>query len=320
MKLQSTAKIFFSILILSVIFLFTSCKKQYTDYSYSNLVSFSIKGSDGETLKGAISTQDITVYWPPFTKIPDSIIPQITVADRASIFPASGKKVAFKETTKFTVTAQDGSKTVYTLKPVINQPIPYIAGFAPAYSHDNNGVRVFYPDTELDFDGDYFLTDSLATKVYLEVEGGQEIPMKISTLAKTRIISEVLSEKLKKGTYFKVKVVSGSRTIYSVRCLMGEVLPLIPDADLLYSRTFKAGDTFTLSGISINTLSAVTAAANLASAPQNLIVLTKTDREVTIKIPGNIAAGTYSVLNYTYTADLYHPAKTNTLYTRLIIK
>ena len=295
MKLQSTTKILFSTLILSVVLLFTSCKKQYTDYSYSNLVSFSIKGSDGETLKGAISAQDITIYWPPFTKVPDSIIPQITVADRASISPASGKKVPFAETTKFTVTAQDGSKTVYTLKPVINQPIPYISGFSPAYSHNNNGVRVFYPDTELDFEGDYFLADSQATKVYLEVEGGQEIPMKISTLAKTRIISEVLSEKLKKGTYFKVKVVSGSRTIYSGRCLMGEVLPLIPEADILYSKTFKAGDTFTLSGISINTLSAVTASANLASAPQNLIVLTKTDREVTIKIPDNIPAGIYSV-------------------------
>lgn len=320
MKLQSTTKIFSSLLILPVIVLFTSCKKQYTDYSYSNLVSFSLKGNDGEILKGAITAQDITVYWPPFTKVPDSIIPQITIAERASISPASGKKVAFKETTKFTVTAQDGTQTVYTLKPVINQPIPYISGFSPAYSHDNNGVRVFYPDTELDLQGDYFLADSLATKLYLEVEGGQEIPMIITTLAKTRIISEVLSEKLKKGTYFKVKIVSGSRTIYSGRCLMGEALPLIPEADILYTKTFKAGDTFTLAGININTISAVTVAANLTAAPQNLVVQNKTAGEVTLNIPDNMPAGNYSVLNYTYAADMYHPTKTNTLYTRLIVK
>ena len=83
MKLQSTTKIFSSLLIFLVMVLFTSCKKQYTDYSYSNLVSFSLKGNDGETLKGAITAQDITIYWPPFTKVPDSIIPQITVAERA---------------------------------------------------------------------------------------------------------------------------------------------------------------------------------------------------------------------------------------------
>lgn len=92
MKLQSTTKIFSSLLILPVIVLFTSCKKQYTDYSYSNLVSFSLKGNDGEILKGAITAQDITVYWPPFTKVPDSIIPQITIAERASISPASDKR------------------------------------------------------------------------------------------------------------------------------------------------------------------------------------------------------------------------------------
>ncbi|MBB6273320.1 hypothetical protein HDF26_003780 [Pedobacter cryoconitis] len=320
MKLQSTIKIFSSLLILSVIVLFTSCKKQYTDYSYSNLVSFSLKGNDGEILKGAITAKDITVYWPPFTQVPDSITPQITVAERASISPASGKKVAFKETTKYTVTAQDGSQTVYTLKPVINQPIPYISGFSPFYSHDNNGVRVFYPDTELDIQGDYFLTDSLATKVYLDIEGGNEIPMVITAIAKTRIISEVLSEKLKKGTYFKIKIISGSRTIYSGRCLMGEVLPLIPEADILYTKTFKAGDTFTLSGINIGTISTVSASASLTSTPQNLIIQSKTDQAVTIRIPDNIPAGTYGILNYAYTADMYHPAKTNILYTRLIIK
>ncbi|QNK62536.1 hypothetical protein H7F33_18675 [Pedobacter sp. PAMC26386] len=320
MKLQSTTKIFFSTLILSVILLFTSCKKQYTDYSYSNLVSFSMKGSDGETLKGAISTQDITVYWPPFTKVPDSIIPQITVADRASISPASGKKVAFKETTRFTVTAQDGTTTIYTLKPVINQPIPYFNGVSTAYSHDNNGVTVIHPDTELDLQGDYFVTDSLATKLYLEVEGAQEIPMKVIDIYKTRILSENLSEKVKKGTYFRVKVVSGSRTIYSGRCLMGEVLPLIPEADILYTKTFKAGDTFTLSAINISTVSTVTAAANLASIPQNLIILAKTNNDITIKIPDTMPVGTYSILNYIYTANIYHLAKTNTLYTRLIIK
>lgn len=318
MKLQFTSRIFFNTLIFSVLLVLASCKKEYKDYPYSDMISFSLKDASGATFKAAITSKDITVYWPPFQKTPDSISPSIIVAEHATISPASGTKVPFKEGVKFTVTAQDGSKTVYTLKPTINQPIPYITSFED--THDFNGLTVFHPDATIFISGDYFLTDSLATKVYLQLDGGKELPVEVVAVIKTNIVTVGLAELIQPGTRFKVKVVSGTRTILSGPCIFGEVLPLIPSINSIYGRTFKPGDTFTISGTNLKTMSAVTISKDGGLSPQTLVVQSKNEKTVTIKIPENITPDTYSVFNYTYAEDQYHAAKTNTLYGQIIIK
>lgn len=319
MRQQFTTKNFFNVLIIATLFIFSACKKEYADYSYSNILSFSIKNTDGTSSKAAITAHEITLYWPPFQTVPDSITPNIQLAERATISPASGTKVAFKETTKFTVTAQNGSKTVYTLNPSINQPIPYITEISKFFSYDFNGTKVFFPNAELQISGDYFVADSLLTNVYLTVEGSKDINVPYYYVSTSGIGAGEVSEMIKTGVPFKVKVVTGSRTILSGACVLGEYLPSI-SVNTIYGKSYKPGDTFTVEGINVETISALTIGINTTSAAQNLIVQSKVNGVVTIKIPETIPPGVYTTFNYTYDSGTYHNGKTNLIYGRITIK
>src|SRR5690606_12490916 len=100
------------------------CTKKQPDYPYTDLLQFSVQDAAGQPLKGVVENNEIILYWPPHQMVPDSITANITIAERASISPASGTKVPFDAQTVFTVTAQDGSQQSYRLKPVIIQPTP----------------------------------------------------------------------------------------------------------------------------------------------------------------------------------------------------
>lgn len=58
--------------------------------------------------------------WKPI----DSIEPVITLPPGATIEPASGRRVAFKDGITYTVTAQNGINIVYSLRKVLKQPKP----------------------------------------------------------------------------------------------------------------------------------------------------------------------------------------------------
>lgn len=319
MRQQFTTKNFFNVLMIAALLFLSACKKEYADYPYHNILSFSIKNADGSASKAVITDQDITLYWPPFQKVPDSITPVIQVAERATISPASGTKVAFKETTKFTVTAQNGSKTVYTLKPTVNQPVPYITDISPAFSYDFNGTKVFQPNAELAISGDYFIADTLLTKVYLTVEGSQDIKVPYEAIATTQINAGLVSGMIKTGVPFKIKLITGIRTILSGPCVLGEALPSVV-LSAVNGKTFSPGDTFTLNGVNTGTISAFSIAINATTQAENLIVQSKGNGTVTIKIPATVPPGIYGIFNYTYDKGTYHNGKTNLLYGRITIK
>lgn len=144
--------------------LLNACKKEYPDYPYNDIKQFVIKNVNGADLKAAFNNNDIILYWPPFVNVPDSITPQITVAERAAIHPASGTKVPFNETTVYTVTAQDGSIRTYKLVVATNQP-----PLAVKYVQEPMKLGA-----EFEISGEYFIPDTNQTKLYL-VSGDKKV-------------------------------------------------------------------------------------------------------------------------------------------------
>ncbi|MBT2560154.1 hypothetical protein J7E50_02825 [Pedobacter sp. ISL-68] len=144
----------------TLLFLIPSCKKEYTPFPYAAIERFEV--SDGSTaatkLKAIIEGDEIYFSWPPFVTVPDSISPEITVSDRATVSPVSGTKVAFKESTEYTVTAQDGTVRKYTLKPASNEPIP---------TFNLRSVINLRLGGQIVLDGEYLIADTNRTKVYL---------------------------------------------------------------------------------------------------------------------------------------------------------
>ena len=106
------------------LFLYTACEDDEGPYPFNSIEVFSIMDTEGNTIEAVIRDQMITIQWPPFQEIPETITPDIIVSERATISPASGETVAFGNETVYTVTAEDGSTQTYTLDRVINAPRP----------------------------------------------------------------------------------------------------------------------------------------------------------------------------------------------------
>lgn len=180
-----------------------SCKKEYTKYPYNDIEKFVITDNNGAELKAAIQDNKIIIYFPPFQTLPDSIKPRITVSDRAVISPASGTKLPFKPGLIYTVTAQDGSTKSYELQSAINQP---------PISFVTSDTRL---GTTLLLNGEYFVPDTIHTKLYLIGKDKKEIKVPgnvFTTLTASAIVAN-LSAKLGVDTgKYSVKLVSGQRT------------------------------------------------------------------------------------------------------------
>jgi len=152
---------------------FISCKKEYVDYPYNTIEKFVVTDNTKAAIEASITESKIIVYWPPQQAVPDSITPVITVSDRATISPASGTKVAFKQTTIYTITAQDGGTRKFTLTPSVNQPLVY---FNFAGSNIQN-LGIGKPFAII---GENFIVDTAETKFFLVDKNKKEIQVPAS--------------------------------------------------------------------------------------------------------------------------------------------
>ncbi len=171
-----------SFFLLAVTVLLPSCTKTAYNHQkqpYNDIKVFTISGSYGAPVKGLVKDDTVTVYWNPDVTMPATISPEIVISDKAVISPASGTAVAFKDTTTYTVTAEDGSVKKYHLKISLNVPTPVLKSA--------NNPAVWLNTTQLTISGEYFLanTDTSQISVYMQrVSDGFEIPL---TLVKNRI-------------------------------------------------------------------------------------------------------------------------------------
>jgi len=177
------SRILYSLIFLSVVTaIFSSCTKTEYDHQkqpYNDIKVFTITGSYGAPVKGLVKDDTIMVYWNPDVALPATISPEIVISDKAVISPASGTAVAFKDTTTYTVIAEDGSLKKYHLEIALNVPTPVLKSA--------NNPAVWLSTTQLTISGEYFLanTDTSQISVYMQrVSDGIEIPL---TLVKSRI-------------------------------------------------------------------------------------------------------------------------------------
>src|SRR5690606_26321567 len=96
------------------------------EVNYTDILAFTVPGGEeGSALKASVREDSIYLYWPVYWDLPEHIVPEIAVAEKAGISPASGEEVALKTGEAYTVTAEDGTEKAYFLNLVVNQTPPW---------------------------------------------------------------------------------------------------------------------------------------------------------------------------------------------------
>lgn len=191
----------------SLLLVLGSCKREYVDapHPYHEITSFKIAYDTG-SLKAAITNDSIVVYWSGFKAVPDSVAPVITISENATIYPASGQKIALKSGVKYTVTAQDSSKATYTLYLKVFQDEPVATSNQFSFNVKSawriDGFANLIPDTSL-------------TRLYAINAAGQEVNLRLTSMDATTLYTEPVPVSFADTGYYKLKLVNNIYTIYS---------------------------------------------------------------------------------------------------------
>jgi hypothetical protein len=195
-----------------------SCKKEYVDKfkmipadtvtlsGYTHITSFKISEFSADTIiKATIGSDSIIIYWPSYKPLPATIKPTITIPEKATILPGSGAEVNFENGTKFTVTSEAGTKKEYKLYIDFRQPEPYFV---------YNNPSVFLSSAN-NISGDWLLTDTARTKVYLISATDQKEYTATVVSMSTGNITFNIPATLPADQLYDIKVVNGIYTIYN---------------------------------------------------------------------------------------------------------
>ncbi|MDL2144354.1 hypothetical protein QQY79_17640 [Flavobacterium tructae] len=113
-----------------------SCETEYIDKvntipadvikvpGYTHIESFTIKDTENNTISAALTEENIVITWSNHITLPETVKPEIILGTEATISPASGAEVAFKDGTVYTVTSKAGTTKKYTLKIDFRQKEP----------------------------------------------------------------------------------------------------------------------------------------------------------------------------------------------------
>lgn len=278
-----------------------SCKKEYVDkentiagdtihVSGMNYIkTFEVKEYSTDTvLKAGITADTINVYWPSYMRaLPDSIAPVITLPDSATISPASGKKVAFKTGTTYTVTSAAGTIKKYILAVSQQSAVPWFTMSAASITLGNYLVLT----------GDQFWQDTSQTKVYF-------VSASTGIAYKTDLYAVPLSGpgfivplNLPTNELYDIKVVNGAFTVYNAtearRNAVSVVYPTVValNAAGLPSKLAR-GTEFTVRGTLLSNVISADLYAGGVYKPIN--VVSAAADKVVLKIPADMAIGGYT--------------------------
>jgi len=296
------------LLILCLFSIFGACKKEYEDYPYADIVSFTVKDANGEPVKAVIDEKKLIIYWPSGQPVPDHITPNIVVSERASISPASGQRVAFEETTKFVVTAQNGTTKAYLIKKVINQPLLKI--------NISSGVLVYNTKnfvnrgSNINVTGDNIIADKEQTKAFLvNIANNTEREVAIATI--TPIALSVTVDNTVPDGIYQLKIVSGLRSVVLERSFgVANGRPTITPVELSAIKlTLKLGEEFVLTGANRIELINKFSIRNVANKQiYDLMIKETKTGQLTLKVPENLPVGQYDLFIYDYPAGEYYAA------------
>ena len=195
--------LFFSLLFLLAAI--TSCKKEKAALPYAEIEKFTVTDPSGKELKASITGNEIVVYWPPLTNLPEFVTPQIVVSEKARVEPVSGTSIPFKDGVVFRVTAENGTVQQYTLKAGSNQPVPVF---------EVNSSEFLRIGKNIDLAGEYFIKDTVKTKLFLVDKNGAQtqLPGITFSVFYSARISAPVPFQMDTG-YYTVKLVCGVRTV-----------------------------------------------------------------------------------------------------------
>ena len=298
---------FFSLcLMIAAIGITTSCEDEVVDrivelpgdtvkvLAFNHIVSFRVAEFSADTVLEAVSKEDsLIIYWPSYRQKPDTIAPDITIAEGAAIEPASGEGVPFNTGTRYTVTAENKSARQYILKVVIYQP-------EPVY-RDDLVRRVDRLDGEsrpINIGGDHFIPDTEQTSMYLISweRPGEETKLRTIEVTLTRFRAEVPAS-LPNG-YYRTRMVSGARTVSKQDSVWVKLpAPFIDwrGSDL---RVYSQGETFEVQGgnfFDIERLEVfVGLDANSVPIFVPIEIISSTPTSMSLKLSEDFPVGTYS--------------------------
>lgn len=263
--------------------LLCACTKEDAKLPYSEITSFNIPYGDGQALSAAIDGQDIIVYWPFEEKMPAEIAPQITVSDQAAVKPASGAKVALSSATTYTVTAQDGSTVIYKIRIVSVQPTPIVTAL------QNEWFSFIGPGMKDGLAALYVIRDSSRTHLSLISTKGGKVPLTIDSITREKIYY-TLPPVLDTGKY-RMLLETGSFSLNGKMDLYYR--PGEPELEDYGTLTLKRGQTFKLKAKNLNKIVSALILPDFVNQ-FDLEVISNTATEVTLRLPANVPAGTYT--------------------------
>ncbi|GAA3920071.1 hypothetical protein GO495_00225 [Chitinophaga oryziterrae] len=279
-------------LIIAFILFICACKKETVNapYPYNEITSFTVN----DHLEGAINDGNIILYWPSSEVLPDSISPVISVSENATVSPASGQKIALKDSVIYIVTSQSGSVAKYVLHLNINQPDILL--------NENADVLSSLGST-LDLGNLYnVITDTAKTSIYLISKTGVITRLSINGLGYGGYANWLQANVPEEGVdtgWYKIKINSGIRSITSNRYFV-YVAPGVPELILTDAFTLKRGDTHTFPGKFLPELTFIRARYAPEFTYYNLEIVSRTPNGVTVRIPGTYPLGSYSKLQISY--------------------
>ena len=269
-----------------------------TVLGFNHIVSFQVKEFSADTvLEAAIDEDSLIVYWPSYRPLPETIAPEIIVANGATVTPASGESVSFTTGTLYTVHAEDKRERQYILKVVIYQPKPiYVTGDQVVeieIALDNTtGVPA-------QFFGDYFIPDTVQTNLYMiNWTSEEETKMKITSITPTRLEINIPQD-FPKG-YYRTSLKSGIHTISRQDSLWVKFpAPRITwvSFDLV---ALKQGETFELPGTNLFDLESV--ALSTSSGFIEWEIVSYTPNSIILKIPIDFPTGDYFLNQFIVTS------------------
>gem|GEM_PF-1846793 len=168
--------------LIGVIVLSIGCQKKEILSSEKRILSFKIS-ENASVIAQIDDNLGVIRLSVPYGTNPKKLTPLLTVSDRASLVPASEVPQDFSKPVYYTLTAEDGSKVIYTVKlSVAPQPAPILTNFDKDTLDAGQNLRIV---------GKYFGSFVLDVAVNLVSSTGQKSIVSVKEMDSTFIVVEI---------------------------------------------------------------------------------------------------------------------------------
>lgn len=323
-KIKITNILLYKTAVLFSLILLFSCDTEYIDKvneipgdviqvsGYNQIESFIVKDTENNTINAAITEDKIIITWSNFMELPKTIKPEIILGTDATVSPASGAEVEFKDGAVYTVTSKAGTTKQYTLKIDLRQQEPSLwQGYEETLYKGTlqNKINVARSGS---VQIDYLLLNINETRVYFVAETDQK-----EYTAETVYVGSgtgtspfnyygiyyFLPEDMPLGKY-DLRIKNGAYTLKGIGTENSYQLT-IEDADYFSTTLYGSpaqkvvGENVEVRGTLMNTVTSVQIYKSTASTvTYPLEIVSQTPYRCVLKLPEGVPAGTYNRMRF----------------------